>query len=286
MKHVFIMNDTKKNHDFEVSIQTVMNEYDYSIIYTHSPDEVTRYVKKYKEPTRFYSVGGDGSINSVIQGLVNTEHQLVPIPLGTGNDFIRSLTDENDPITLLKKSLNGTVEKIDTIQLNDKYFINTACFGVDSIIANHVHDTPDIPFVPESKSYIVSILKEVVKYGFEEVEVYENDKVLFKGPATLCTLNNGRFYGGGFEIMPHANMKDGYMDICVVDKVKKAKIPYLITFILRRKLHLRKEAHFFKVKEATVITKNPGNLDGDEIHYDKYEFKVLPLSLNLVVYEK
>lgn len=286
MKHVFIMNDTKKNHDFEPTIHEVLKEYDYQIIYTHSPDEVIQHQKKFEEPTRFYSVGGDGSINSVMQGVVNTHHELAVIPLGTGNDFIKMLTTESNPAECLRKSLEGTVEKIDTVQINDRYFVNTACFGVDSIIANHVHDTPDIPLVPKSKSYIVGILQHVFKYNFEPITILEKGKVLFSGPATLCTLNNGKFYGGGFEITPNADFQDGIMDIVVVDKVPKSKIPYLITFVIGKTLHKRKEAHFFRVKEATVITKNPGNLDGDELKiYDRYEFKVLPLSLNLVKYK-
>lgn len=286
MKHVFIMNDTKKNHDFETSIHGVLKDYDYQVIYTHSPDEVTKHIKTFKEPTRFYSVGGDGSINSVMQGLVNTDHELAVIPLGTGNDFIRMMHDETDPVKCLKKSLTGTIERIDTVQVNDRYFINTACFGVDSIIANHVHDTPNIPLVPQSKSYIVAILQHVFKYDFAPIAIYENGKELFNGPATLCTLNNGKFYGGGFEITPDADIKDGYMNVVVVDKVPKAKIPYLITFVIAKKLHKRKEAHFFKLNEATLITKNPGNLDGDELKlYDRYDFKVLPKSLNLVKYK-
>ena len=286
MKHVFIMNDTKKNHDFEPSIHEVLKDYDYQIIYTHSPAEVTKHIKKFEEPTRFYSVGGDGSINSVMQGLVNTDHQLSVIPLGTGNDFVRMMHDESDPVKCLKKSLNGTIERIDTIQVNDRYFVNTACFGVDSIIANHVHDTPNIPLVPQSKSYIVGILQHVFKYDYAPIAIYENGKELFNGPATLCTLNNGRFYGGGFEITPDADYKDGYMNIVVVDKVPKAKIPYLFTYVISKNLHKRKEAHFFKVKEATLITNNPGNLDGDELNiYNRYEFKVLPQSLNLVKYK-
>ena len=177
----------------------------------------------FEEPTRFYSVGGDGSINSVMQGLVNTDHQLSVIPLGTGNDFVRMMHDESDPVKCLKKSLNGTIERIDTIQVNDRYFVNTACFGVDSIIANHVHDTPNIPLVPQSKSYIVGILQHVFKYDYAPIAIYENGKELFNGPATLCTLNNGRFYGGGFEITPVADYKDGYMNIVLYDKDKNRK---------------------------------------------------------------
>lgn len=71
------------------------------------------------------------------------------------------LTSEKDLLTILKKSLHHSTQTIDVIQLNDMYYISAACFRIDSVIRNHVHDTPHIPFVLESKSNIISILQHV-----------------------------------------------------------------------------------------------------------------------------
>ncbi len=196
------------------------------------------------------------------------------------------LTKEKNPVTLLKQSLKCQAIPIDTIALNDLYFINSACFGVDSIIATHVHDTPHIPLVPDSKSYIVSILQHVFQYQFDEVVIEGDGQLLYKGPVTLCTFNNGQYYGGGFPIIPHANVQDGYMDICVVDKVPKSKIPYLLTFLLRRLLHKRKEVHFFKVKEAHISSHITCNMDGDEVQGEEFDLKVMPQSIQFVMYDK
>lgn len=68
----------------------------------------------------------------------------------------------------------------------------------------------------------------------------------------------------GFPIIPHASIDDGYMDICAVDQLPKAKIPYMITKLLKKNLYHRKEVHYFKVKEATVICANHCNIDGEE----------------------
>lgn len=285
MRHVFIMNDTKKNHDFEKNIHEIMKEKDYKIVYTHSMQEVSHCIQECTTPSRIYSVGGDGSINHVIQALIHSEHELVVIPYGTGNDFCRMLTQERNPVKLLKQSLHCTSQKIDTILLNDRYFINAACFGVDSVIASHVHDTPNIPIVPESKSYIVSILQQVFQYQYDEVEIISEGEILFKGPVTLCTLNNAKYYGGGFQITPQANIEDGYMDICVVDKIPKAKIPYMLTFLLNKTLHKRKEVHYFKVKEAIVHTSQTCNMDGEDVQYAQYHLKIIPKSINIVQYQ-
>ena len=83
---------------------------------------------------------------------------MVVIPLGTGNDFSRCLTKEKNPYQILKQSLHKQAKLVDTVLMNERYYINAAYFGVDSVIANHIHDTPNIPLVPESQGYIISIL--------------------------------------------------------------------------------------------------------------------------------
>lgn len=284
MKHYFLMNHTKKHHDFEKYIHEIMQDYDYELVYTNSIKDTQKYILQCHEPSRFYSVGGDGTLHGVIQHLVGTKHELVLVPLGTGNDFCRTLTKETNPQVLLKKSLQCSPQKIDCIQLNDFYYINAACFGVDSVIANHVHDTPDIPFVPDSKSYIVSILQHVFKYGFDEVKIMSGKKCLYHGRVTLCTINNGRYYGGGFQITPQSIIDDGYMDLCVVDKVSKYKIPYLVMYLLSCQLHRRKEVYTFKLKEADVICQQSCNVDGEEIKQKAYHFKICPASLNMIIF--
>lgn len=285
MKHVFIMNDIKKNHDLETSIKQIMNGYDYHIQYTHSPQEIKNYIKSLKEPTRIYAVGGDGAIHHVTQSLVHSEHELVVIPYGTGNDFSRTITVDKDPLTILKKSLQAISQKIDVIQVNDDYCINATCFGLDSIIANHVHDIVQIPFVPESKSYIVSILQNVMQFHPQNILIESQGNMLYQGSSILCTVNNAKYYGGGFCIVPHADIQDGYMDICVVEGVSKRKYPGLIRCLLKHTLHTRKEVHFYHVKEARVKYIQTCNIDGEEKHAEECDMKVIPQSLNLVKIE-
>ena len=55
---------------------------------------------------RIYAVGGDGMVHEIVQGLVGSDNELVIIPAGTGNDFIRTIADTSDPYELLKISLS------------------------------------------------------------------------------------------------------------------------------------------------------------------------------------
>ena len=188
---------------------------------------------------------------------------MVVIPLGTGNDFSRCLTKEKNPYQILKQPLHKQAKLVDTVLMNERYYINAACFGVDSVIANHIHDTPNIPLVPESQSYIISILQHVFRYHFHHVKVTSKEQCLYDGPVTLCTLNNGHYYGGGFQITPKARINDGWIDICIVDKVSKRKMPYLVSLLVAHKIAHRQEVHYFKVKEADIICDYECNLDGE-----------------------
>lgn len=286
MKHLFMMKYTKRHHDFEQVIHEIMKNYEYEIVYCNSLKDSQKYIENFLEKARFYIVGGDGTINGMIQKLVHTHHEVVVIPLGTGNDFCRTLTKEKNPRTLLKQSLQMATQKVDAIQLNDTYYINAACFGLDSVIANHVHDTPHIPMIPDSQSYIVSILQNTFGYKHNHVKIYERNHLLYQGEVILCTVNDAQYYGGGFQIIPHANIQDGYMDICVVDTIPKWKIPYMVERLVRHKLDGRRDVHYFRVKEAQVICSHHCNVDGEEMCYGDYHFTIVPKCLNIVVYKK
>lgn len=282
MKHIFMMNHTKKHHDFEKDIHDVMKVYDYEIVYTTSMADTIHYIRTYSNVGRFYSVGGDGTLSGIIQAMIYKEHELVVIPLGTGNDFSRTLTDEKNPRKVLLYSLNKQAKKTDTILINDRYYINSACFGVDSVIANHVHDTPDIPLIPDSKSYLVSIMQNIFRYQFDNIKIISEGKCLFEGRVTLCTFNNGQYYGGGLRITPQASIYDGYIDVCVVDKIRKGKIPFMFGLLLAQKINDRPEVHYFKVKQASVYTNQIANIDGEEYQSQDYDMRIVPSSLLLV----
>lgn len=286
MKHIFMMKYTKKHHDFESCIHEVMSGYDYEVVYRNCLADSQKYVRNVKEKARFYIAGGDGTIHGLIQCLIDTEHEIVVLPMGTGNDFCRTLTSMKKPKEILEESLQYETQKVDAIALNDTYYINAACFGLDSVIANHVHDTPNIPLVPDSKSYIISILQNTMKYKDHSVTIYSDGKLLYQGNMILCTLNNAQYYGGGFQIIPHADIQDGYMDICVVDQVPKWKIPYMVERLVRHKLNGRKDVHYFRVKNAKVICQYACNIDGEEKQYDHYDFQIKPECLNIVTFKK
>lgn len=285
MKHLFLLLDTPETHKVEPVIRKVLKDEEVIIKYTSTKQEVLDHIASLKEPHRIYSVGGDGAINLTIQKMVHTDHELCVLPLGTGNDFMRMFTSETDIETLLRYSLTAEVKKIDTVQVTDHYFINTSCFGIDAVVADHVHDTPDIPFLPESKRYVVSIIQNVLKFPFYPVTIKKDDKIIYKNRITLFAINNGQYYGGGFSATPMSKIDDGIFEVCVVDQMPLWQIPYYLIKLVKKDIEGMKKVHYFYDTELDVEINETVNLDGEEMMKDHYHYKMHPQSLNLVMYK-
>ncbi len=147
MKYIYILNRFSLKDKLEPLVKRIEEvsknrKLDYKIEINNLEVSTEDIVEKYKkDKVTFLAVGGDGTINRVLNSMVNTKNILGFIPYGTGNDFYRSC----------KEQLNEKVNKIDLVQINDKYFINVACFGIDADIGNNdthnltVPDHLDIP---------------------------------------------------------------------------------------------------------------------------------------------
>lgn len=287
MKNIFLLkplNNDYEHHPFIKVIREVMQGYDYDIFMSAYPYHAEKIIKHYKKPARFYSVGGDGMLNQVIQGLVGTPHELVVIPYGTGNDFFKMISKNKNPEEVLKASLKGSAISIDTVLLNETYYINNACFGCDSVIANHVHDDVQVPKLFQGHQYEYSILRNFIQYPFYEVKITSHGQSLYQGPVTLCACANAQYYGGAYRIAPKASLNDGLMDIVVLEKINKGLIPLYIKEVIDETLDKNKRAHVFQCDEADIESTQPCNMDGEEIKASHYHLKVMKHSLNLVIF--
>ncbi len=286
MKHVFLIKPDAKTYDdhpFVKTIHEVMAGYDYEICFSEYKDHVKEIIARYPEKTRFYSVGGDGFLNQIIQCLVHTKHEVVCLPFGTGNDFSRTIHHYDSPEKILRETLSHEATPVDTVLVNaSRYFVNVGCFGIDALIANTVHEKTSFK-VPRKRAYLVSVLKNIRRYSFVNVKVETKDGVIYDDRVSLCAFCNGRYYGGGFEISPKSYINDGMIDLVILPKVSRAKAPYYAYKILKKKLGECEEVIVKQVKECTVSTPASMNLDGEIETASCYHLKIVPNSLNLVL---
>lgn len=248
MKHIFIVNPVAahgKALKISKNIQKICNEknIDFVMHYTTKEENATQIAKKYKDSENIiFSVGGDGTLTQVLDGIVGTKNLLGVIPAGSGNDFYRTL-----------KTYKEEIFDIDIGKINDKYFLNVACLGIDAEVGNNVEIIRKT-IIPYSQLYNASIIYTFIKYKFIDIKVKMNKREKTDKFTTICVCN-GRFYGRGFNIAPKADIKDGMFDVYYAKKLNRFNILKLILKIKKGKHENSKHVKIEKVKEVIIETK-------------------------------
>lgn len=271
MKWVFVVNSIAgkgKAQKVSEKIENYCrkNNVDFEMRYTRCPGEGTLITKEYKkEKCVIFAVGGDGTVNEVLNGIVGSKNILGVVPAGSGNDFYKTLLEieENFPV-------------FDVGKINDMYFINTVCFGLDAEVANNI-DLMKLKGVPKSQLYYASILYTFSKYKFKDIS-FKLNKTKMSGKFTIVTICNGRYYGNGFNIAPNASYCDGLFDIYFVDKMSK---PRMIPLILKLKKGEHEKSPLVNNKQDnTIYVKSEVdlvcNVDGEKLLEKEFKIKLIP----------
>lgn len=274
MKHIFIINPISGNGralKASLGIKKVCEKenLDYQIYYTNKKGDATKIAKNIKGKNNIiYSVGGDGTLNEVLNGIVGTKNMLAIIPVGSGNDFYKTLEKMDDEMPL-----------IDIGKVNNKYFINVLSIGIDAEVAKNAEIMKKLK-IPTSQIYNASIVYTFFKYKFKNIE-YIVDNTSLKRKITLLTVCNGKMYGGGYKIAPEALLSDGYFDVYFVNKIHKPIIPFLISKLKKGTHESLKEVT--KSKATKIKFKCDYdlvcNVDGEIIIDNKFNIKILPKAI-------
>ena len=217
------------------------------------------------------AVGGDGTINRILNNIIGSPNYLGVIPVGTGNDFYKSITKQNKEL----------YEKVDVVKINDRYFINIACFGIDADVGNNTKIIKN-KLIPINQRYNASLIYTFFKYKNKEAE-FSSKEESKKGKFTTIVIANGMYYGGGFNIAPNSKYNDGLLDIYYAQNLKKYKLPSLVLKIKKGKHENSEHINKFQTKEISIKLKEETicNIDGDEIKGIEFHIKLIPKAITL-----
>jgi diacylglycerol kinase (ATP) len=288
MKTLFIVNPIAGKGKAKSLIPLIEEEcksngLDYLIKYTTEPKDGTRIARAGVEEgyKKIISVGGDGTLNEVVNGIVGSDVILGVIPSGTGNDFIRSIYKEFDMVKIINNVINGAVKTIDLAKCNDTYFLNIGSGGIDAQVALESERTRK--FFSGSTAYIVAMIKTIFLYKSKMMKVYIDDKEFDKN-TLLVAIANGRYYGGGILPAPKASLTDGIFDVCFIEKISKPKMLILFPKYMKGKHESIKEVSFYRGKKIRLIaTEEFGvNIDGEVSLKKDVEFNIIPNGIKIV----
>ena len=229
---------------------------------------------------KFAILGGDGTINEVINGIPNLDEvEIAIIPSGTGNDFALPLGIPEEPWDAIQTMLISPSKKVDIMEGNG---IKTVCFATTGL---------DIPVVDycnslkykDKKSYEKGIVKILPKYKSDDYQIIA-DGESFSTKAVFVGVVNGGILASGLSLCPPASATDGKIDVVIItskgffDSIKKFRT------LKKGKLLLLDGIKHICAKEFEIIPKNLKTFDLDgELHQgESLKIKVLPKALNVI----
>lgn len=290
MRHLFIINPRAgkgKTSGLIPYIERVCKEksLNYIIEVTKSPGDATDIARKYcsAEVLRVYSVGGDGTLNEIVNGVAGSGSTLAVIPSGSGNDFIKNFSHSHSLEEVLKKSIEGDSVPVDLGRFNNKYFINISSVGLDAEIVYKSLKLKKLPFIPSKFAYLLSIFITVFGYKSKKLRIILDDREI-NTETLLTAIANGKFYGGGMKVAPMAELSDGRFDICHIKKVSPFKVIRLFPKLIKGVHGEIKEVSFYKSKKVRIICDEEiaVNIDGELLQMKEIAFDMVPKAIEVV----
>lgn len=277
MKYVFLINSFGLKERTSKALDKIKEvckklKLDYEIEINSEIRSTEDILENYKDSENIiFAIGGDGIINRVLNAIVDTKNILGYIPYGTGNDFYRCN----------KELLNQGINKIDLVQINDRYFINIACFGIDADIANNgeiIHNK----HIPKRERYNISLLYNFIKYRAREAKV-EIDEDTYMDRYTTIAVCNGRYYGGGYKIAPNSQLNDGLVDVYLVRKMHKISMAKLILSMKDAKHEKSPNVNKIQTDKLTIKSDKEiaSNIDGEILTAKEFNIKVIPKGIRV-----
>lgn len=301
MKHLFILNAYagKKNRvdELKEKISKLELSGECFVEVTSCQGDATRIAREYAQKNdgflRVYACGGDGTANEAMSGLVGFKNcALGVIPLGTGNDFVKSFDFSKDDFLDFEKMAKGDTVKIDLLRCGDNYAMNTISAGYDCAVAKYAQKIKRFPLMSGPTAYKVALvycLFSKRKHTF--VPFADDEKIdIPKGYKTqmLCIAGNGKFYGGGFKATPLAQLQDGNIDFLSIPTVSLLAFARLIGVFTKGEHIGHKNAQFIvhrKCKKMQFKNDTPIDigLDGEIFNMKDPVITVEPCALEVII---
>lgn len=214
--------------------------------------------------------GGDGTINNVIKNLRDLSIVFSIIPGGSGNGLALSANIPKNTDKALQLILTGTPTTVDAFTINNRFSCMLSGLGFDAQVAHDFAGKSRRGLITYTQQSLINFFK-ATPYLFE-IKV---DDFTFFTDAFFISIANSNQFGNNFTIAPKASLQDGLLDIVIVQKMSKAKLPFAIIQQIRGNNKLQHLVNEMKKKNVvyfqtpSINIKNPKlaplHIDGDPV---------------------
>ena len=223
----------------------------YSLCTTRYPEDAVAIAKKacQKKFDVIAAVGGDGTVNEVINGIGFDGPPLCIIPAGTGNDLARSLGIPLNPLQAVSLLEHWKISKIDLGQEKDRIFSIIAGIGFPAEVMQRTNEYRGIFKGPGAIAF--NVIKTISLLKPQPVELELDDCSLVRFTSGIFILNTP-YTGGGMMIAPDAIPDDGYFDIVIINSISKPRLLYLLTQVYSGKHRNHPQVEFHKARKIII----------------------------------
>lgn len=246
---------------------------------------------------KIVSVGGDGTLNEVVNGIMQSSKRdkvlLGVISLGTGSDFIKTLGIPQNVDEMFNSVARGKPLKIDvgicrftdhSGKNSERYFLNIADAGIGGETVAKVNSTTKI--FGGFASFLYGTLSTLIFYKNKKVK-YTIDSETAEEMITMLVVANGRFFGGGMQIAPEAELNDEYFDVIVVKEAGLLDFLKYGTFIYRGvKITGDDRVRYIRAKRVTASSEEEVliDVDGEQPGRLPASFEIISSAISVIGY--
>lgn len=239
------------------------------------------------------AVGGDGTTNEVVNGLMAARKGEIAgilglLPTGSASDFTYSVGIPKDLKEACRRIIRGEIRIVDLGQVslpgdNFRFFDNQLGIGFDGVVTI---EAQKFKWLRGMALYLPVVLKTVFLSNKPTRVKIECDDQIIEDSTLQLTVANGIREGGGFLMAPEAKIDDGYLDICLIRQISKMAMLGIIPEFIKGTHVLHRAATVTRGKEITITSQDDliAHIDGEILctQGHRIEARIIPRCLKVL----
>jgi diacylglycerol kinase (ATP) len=232
-------------------------------------------------------VGGDGTMNEVVNGAAGTNAEIAVLPNGTGQDFGRTHAIPTGFDDAVRVALGGETRAIDIGRVSmggeTRYFANVGSAGMSGSVARRANSMSKR--LGGRATFFYALTREFLAWRNTEVTVRLAGGEERRGAMHDVIIAIGRWHGGGMHLAPDASYDDGLFDVVLIGDVNKLDFLTTAPRLYTGKYLSHPKVDHLRSASLTIDAAGPlpVEVDGEPIGTTPARFEVVPQALRVRV---
>lgn len=229
---------------------------------------------------------GDGSLSLIADTVARHKVRLGVVPLGTANDFARTLDIQKDLKKAIEVLKEGYVQSVDLGEADDRCFLNVGTIGLGAQVANRMDSNLKKwigPLAYGVAAFQAFTQRRPIHFKLTYKDSETNQETVKEYKALQVAVANGRYFGGGIVSAPEATLDDSRLSVTVIEDMGFLELARLLPGFRDGNYVKHPKVYHFNTTEVLVETRHPHhvNLDGEVCQRTPVRFKVRPAALEV-----